>query len=207
MPTLQPEEIGYNARAGRYFYRDTKRFVPNAVIQTLVDREEAALGVRLQGLTRLLAGRKITLQDWQTRFAETLKLSHIRMAALAAGGKEGLTAAHYGAVGFQLRQQYGFLGRFAQAIADGTISEARALQRSRQYARSIRVSFGRSQQLTKGTEGFTQARRTLDAQARHCGDCVRYAALGWTLSEMLPTPGMACACGQQCRCSIFYRKR
>lgn len=199
-------EVVYNPKAGRYVYADTKRFVPEAVIRHLVDTEQQQLGVRLQALTRLLDAQKIDLPEWETRFAQTLKDSHLRMLTLGAGGKDSLTPRHYGAAGYQLGQQYKFLDRFANQISGGTVSTAQAMRRSKQYAASIRVTFGKAQQISRIAEGFNEARRRLDPQAQHCSDCVTYAALGWTWAELLPPAGTNCACSQYCRCSIVYRK-
>lgn len=204
MPT---PEITYNPKAGRYVYADSKRFVPKAVIQHLVATEQQQLGVRLQGVTRLLATGKIDLPTWQTRFADTLKAAHLRLAALAAGGKTGLSPQHYGATGYQLAKQYEYLDRFARQLAAGQVSVAQAMRRSRLYASSAKLTYNRAEQITRQGEGFLEAKRVLDAQAQHCADCLRYSTKGrWVPANQVTLPATACACGQFCKCQIYYRK-
>lgn len=199
-------DIGYSPRAGRYFYTDTKKFVPRAVIENLLEQEQSRLEVRLKSLTRLLADQKIALPDWQAQFAETLKSAHLRMASLAAGGTAGLTSKHYGTIGANLRQQYKYLNGFAQQLASGKISIARALQRSGSYASSIRPSFHAAEKITRSEESFNMGKRLLDSQADHCSDCLGYATDGYVPIDAIVPPGTNCECGQRCRCRVVYQR-
>lgn len=201
------DEIRYNPNAGRYIDAAGK-FVARAKIENLLDQEQAATEVRLKTLTRMLAHRKLSLQQWESQFASTLREAHLKMMLLAVGGQESLTAQIYGAVGYQLRRQYGYLDNFAQQLAAGSITEPRAIQRAASYARSLRSTFSRVEQLARETEGFTEAKRSLDPQARHCASCLRYSTRGaWVPISIVVAPATNCECGQNCRCTIAYRRR
>lgn len=205
MPEIS--EIVYNSNAGRYVYADSRQFVPNAVIDNLLDQEIKRLETRLAATTRLLADDKLTLAEWQTRFATTLRDAHIQIGALASGGKNQMGSQQYGAIGFQLRRQYQYLDGFAQDLQDGKLTAAQALSRSRQYGSSINTTFHRLEQVTRQSEGFNEAKRGLDPQARHCASCPGYSTNGeWRAIDQVVSPGVNCECGQRCRCPISYRR-
>jgi hypothetical protein len=199
--------ITYNPQTGRYVGADG-RFVPASVIANLLDQEQAQTAVRLKALTRLLIDQKITLSDWEQRFAQTLKESNVRALALGAGGKARLTQRHYGSVGYQLQQQYKYLDNFAQQLSGQKLTEAQAIRRSGLYASSVRVTFNRSEQISREAEGFNEARRSLDPQAMHCDSCLVHSTNGlWIPADQVVPAGVDCECGQWCRCTVTYRRR
>ena len=197
--------ITFDNRAGRY--RDEYgRFLAASAIPNLLQQEQQRLAIRLQAVTRLLTADKITLPEWQTRFAQTLKTSHLAIASLAAGGKSNLNSKIYGAVGYQLRDQAKYLNGFAKALSKGELTPNQAIARSALYASSIKVSFGKAQQMARANDGFNQAKRSLDKQSQHCSDCLSYFTRGrWVAIAEVILPGVACLCRQHCRCSIVYR--
>lgn len=197
----------FNPNAQRYV-DEAGRFVADSVIDNLLDQEQQRLVVRLQALTRLLIVQQIPMETWQARFAMTLRDSHLRMTTLAAGGKDQLGFKHYGAAGYQLRNQYEYLSKFAADIAGGNVSVKQALNRSRMYASSIRLTYHRVQQISRADYGFNEAMRVLDPQSRHCDSCLRHATgRRYRPVEQVTPPGVDCECGQQCRCKIYYRRR
>jgi hypothetical protein len=199
--------VSYNPSAGR-FIDSAGKFVAQSVVDNLLEQEQSQLAVRLKALTRLLSDQKISLSDWQLRFADTLKASHLRMLSLGAGGQERLTSRHYGAAGYQLGKQYDYLSNFAQQIHQGEITIKRAIQRAGQYASSIRPTFARAVQLSREAEGFNEAKRSLDPQANHCPSCIGHSTNGrWVPIAQITPVGTNCECGQRCRCSIQYRRR
>lgn len=198
--------IEYNSGSGQYRNLTTKRFVGRLEVMRYVDQEAQRTQTRLQAQMRLLIESKIDLPEWERRMAQTLKDSHIRMATLGAGGKPGLTQRHYGAIGYQLREQYRYLDGFAQDLAAGKLTPKQALYRSGLYANSIKLAFHKSEQITKASEAFRSAKRLLDPQAHHCSSCLGYAALGWQPIEEAVSPGVSCECGQFCKCTIIYSK-
>lgn len=203
----KPQQIAYSSSTGQYRDLSTGRFVRRTEVMKFVDREIERTKVQLQGHTRLLIGDRINMAEWQVRMAETLKASHIRMGALGSGGVENLNSRKYGAIGYQLRQQYEYLSKFSLDVAEGWLTPKQALVRSGLYATSIKLSFNRCEQLTKQEEGFRTARRGLDPQANHCASCINYSTRGqWMPIDQVVLPGVACECGQFCKCPIEFSK-
>ncbi|HYX17070.1 MAG TPA: hypothetical protein VE944_22515 [Nostoc sp.] len=188
-------------------YRDTEtgRFVKVADVTKLIDAEVNRLEVRLKGHARLLAQNKIDIPEFQTRMAQSLKESHLRNAAVGAGGTNQLTPTHYGKVGAQLKKQYKYLHGFGQDLADGKLTPEQAIRRAGSYAKSAKTSFFESEFTSRGKYGF-YAKRLLDAQSRHCASCISYQRLAWTLIQNVIPPGVDCECGGRCRCRLVFRK-
>ncbi len=200
------EEISYNPRAGRYVRSDGK-FVGKEVIRNLVDQEQQQLKVRLQAHTRLMTNQQITLTEWQLRMSESLRDSHLRIGILGAGGQARAQSQHFGAIGYQLRRQYQYVDGFARALYEGKLTREQALRRAGSYADSINTTFHRAEQISREDEGFDEALRSLDPQARHCGSCVEHSTNGeWRPTSQVVPPGTNCACGQHCKCQIYYRR-
>jgi hypothetical protein len=195
----------YRTSTGRYHDPVTGRFVGRAEVLQQTFLEEARLKTRLQGHTRLLLAGKIDLPEWQTRFAQSIKESHLRMSALGAGGKDKLSNAHFGSVGGILRKEYSYLDNFAKGIENGEFSEKYILARAGLYAASTRRSFFKGEQISRAIAGVTLAKRVLDSQSKHCNDCPAYFTPDWTPIENIVVPGEACACGGRCRCTIIYK--
>lgn len=199
-------QVRYDPKAGQYRGSNGK-FVGRDRILSLVNAEVERTEARLAAHTRLLAADKITLGEWEKRFATTLKDSHIRMAVFASGGKENTTRRAYGATGYNLRQQYDRLDGFAHALKDGELTEKGAIARSRLYAKSIKETFYQVEKQVREDEGFTVAKRWLDSQAKHCASCLLYTTKGeWRRVGTVVPPGVACACRAACKCQIAYAK-
>ncbi|MEH1785591.1 MAG: hypothetical protein V7L23_08365 [Nostoc sp.] len=188
-------------------YRDSKtgRFVKVADVMRLIDAEVNRLEVRLKGHARLLASGKIDIAEFQTRMAQSLKESHLRNAAVGAGGVKQFTPTHYGKVGAELKKQYKFLNGFGKDLAEGKLTPDQAIRRAGSYAQSARTSFFEAEFTSMGKVGF-YAKRLLDAQSRHCGACISYQRLTWTLIQNVIPPGVDCECGGRCRCRLVFRK-
>lgn len=197
--------IIYNRANGRYRDSETGQFVPRERVLLEVDREITQAKVRLQGVTRLLASDKLSIDEWQVRMAQTIKDSHLRMSALGAGGTQQLSARHFGYAGQQLRTEYEALVGFAEDLKAGKLTAEQALKRAAMYGESTALSFHRSEQVTKDRDGF-EAKRSLDPGAQHCDSCIGYATDWVSASEIIP-PGTACECRRRCRCIVVYRRR
>lgn len=188
-------------------YRDSEngRFVKVAQVTRFVDEEVNRLEVRLKGHARLLASGKIDTAEFQTRMADSLKESHLRVAAIGAGGTKQFTPTHYGKIGAQLKKQYKFLHGFGQDLAEGKLTAEQAIRRAGSYAQSARTSFFEAEFTSMGKVGF-YAKRLLDAQSKHCESCISYQRLNWTLIQNVIPPGVDCECGGRCRCRLLFRK-
>ena len=193
----------YDRNTGRY--RDERgKFLSQASVQKLVDGRIDKLEASLKRFTRMLNDGSITLDQWQGSVREAIKAAHIQAAIIGHGGKAGMGSAEYGRVGQRLRLEYDFLANFASDLLGGRISAPMALARIGLYAQSVRGSYWLGAEIRQQEQGYSLMRRILDDQAKHCEDCLRYAARGTVPIGSVPLPGQRCACGARCRCSVRY---
>ena len=199
MTTPDITRYRYNNNAQRWVSTTSGRFVSNDEVNGEMRRHQEATFSTLDGLTRQLYGGNITLEQWQLAVASELKDAHLAQSMFAVGGKANMTQANYGRVGGVLADEYRYLSRFAYSIANGTVSEAQALARIRQYGRATQQSYWREFAL----ESRAQFRWQLNP-AEHCGDCVALSAGGPYTADTLPTyPGAGdTACRGNCNCTL-----
>lgn len=196
----------YDRNAGRY--RDERgKFLSKASVEKLVDARIDKLGVSLAGYTRKLVDGSITIDQWQASFREAIKTAHIQAAMIGYGGKEQMGSAEYGRIGQRLRGEYAYLQSFAKDLLDQRISAPMALARAGLYAKSVRGSYWQGSELRQQKQGFSMMRRILDDQAKHCQDCLSYAAAGIVSIGTIPLPGQRCECGARCKCSVRYYRQ
>lgn len=193
----------YDRNTGRY--RDERgKFLSQASVQKLVDGRIDKLEASLKRFTRMLSNGSITLDQWQGSVREAIKAAHIQAAIIGHGGKAGMGSAEYGRVGQRLRLEYDFLANFASDLLGGRVSAPMALARIGLYAQSVRGSYWLGAEIRQQEQGYSLMRRILDDQAKHCEDCLRYAARGTVPIGSVPLPGQRCECGARCRCSVRY---
>ena len=193
----------YDRNTGRY--RDERgKFLSQASVQKLVDGRIDKLEASLKRFTRMLSNGSITLDQWQGSVREAIKAAHIQAAIIGHGGKAGMGSAEYGRVGQRLRLEYDFLANFASDLLGGRVSAPMALARIGLYAQSVRGSYWLGAEIRQQEQGYSLMRRILDDQAKHCEDCLRYAARGVVSIGSVPLPGQRCECGARCRCSVRY---
>ncbi len=196
----------YDRNTGRY--RDEKgKFLSKAAIDALVDGRINKLGVMLKRFTNMLIDGSITLDQWQGSVREAIKAAHIQATIIGHGGRDGMGSAEYGRVGQRLRQEYSYLQDFARDLLEQRSSRAMALARIGLYAESVRGSFWEGSSIRQEQEGYSLMRRILDPQAKHCQDCLDYAARGLVPIGSVPLPGQRCACRARCRCRVEYKRQ
>lgn len=196
----------YDRNTGRY--RDERgKFLSQASVQKLVDGRIDKLEASLKRFTRMLSNGSITLDQWQGSVRAAIKAAHIQAAIIGHGGKAGMGSAEYGRVGQRLRLEYDFLANFASDLLGGRVSAPMALARIGLYAQSVRGSYWLGAEIRQQEQGYSLMRRILDDQAKHCEDCLRYAARGVVSIGSVPLPGQRCECGARCRCSVRYFKQ
>ena len=162
------------------------------------------LGAELRRFTRMLSDGSITLDQWQGSVREALKLVHVQAAIIGNGGRETMSAADWGRIGQRLRVEYAYLQGFANDLLGNRVSIAQSLARIQLYAQSVRGSFWEGTSIRQEKQGYSLMRRILDSQAKHCQDCLDYAARGMVPMGSVPLPGQRCACRANCRCSVKY---
>lgn len=196
--------LSYDRRAGQY--RDDRgQFVGAATVDRELNQLARRLAVRMQAQTRLLIADKLSLPEWQIESARLIKEAHIQAAMMAAGGKDRLSNRHYGTIGAEVKAQYKYLDKFAAKLAAGEMTPAQALRRSALYGKSLKISFAKSAQITRSGDGANAGKRLLDAQAKHCPECIGHQRLDWVPIDDITPPGTNCTCQNNCRCRVIYR--
>ena len=82
----------------------------------------------------------------------------------------------YGRIGQRLRAEYTYLERFARDIVAGRVSVPWLLLVC-SYTLSLYVAATEGTTIRQEKQGYSMMRRVLDAQAKHCSDCIRYASM------------------------------
>jgi hypothetical protein len=126
---------------------------------------------------------------------------------IGGGGRNSMTPVEWGRIGQRLRAEYRYLEVFARDLLAGGISTPMALARIGMYAESVRGSYWEGTSMRQERQGYTLMQRILDGQAKHCQDCLDYAARGIVPIGSLPLPGQRCACRSNCKCRVKYLRQ
>jgi hypothetical protein len=195
---------GYLFSNGRYRNESTGRFVSRADINGLLDSQIQSAESRLQGLATAFYEGKIAPAVFVEQVCSEERRLALQNSALAKGGFDRLD---YGRAGQMLRGEYQRIIGTARDVQDGKISLPQLLQRMKSYAGDARVLYFQTKrnQPRQAAEGMTRIqRRMLAADAQHCAECEQYYSDGWTLDAV--SPGEACSCRGNCRCSLIERE-
>lgn len=200
-PRQLTAEFSYDARTQRYRNDTSGRFVAWREVRAQVDRVIDSGANRMQALTERLVRGELTVADWMRAMGGEIKTQHLLAAVTARGGWEQMSPSDFGRLGAKLRNEYGYLRRFAEQIARGEIPlDGRVVARSRLYAHAARVEY---EQIRREAGIYTHERRVLHA-SESCEDCVEYAARGWRPIGTLPPIGDS-RCGVNCRCTFEFK--
>lgn len=194
----------FNVAAQRYMRAGKAGFVARHHILSLLERV-------LDGQERTINAATISALDgelapsvWLARTKALIKDRYLQAAALGAGGWDRLTQTDYGRIGAKLRVQYQYLQGFAEEIAEGTVSQAQALNRIRMYLGGAYAEFYvvERDRLPLPPVGKAWWERRILGVAEHCEDCIEYAEMGWQPAGVLPVPTQMSRCGGNCRCEL-----
>ena len=203
--------VNFDSRVKRYRYIDTGQFLSKeaalSITKRFIEREKN----NLIGLADRLESGEIDLVQFQIKATEHLKHIHVSQAVLGADGSHHLTSNDFLWIGRNLKKQYysgiGEDGKrygiknLSIEIDNGTVSPARLRQRLAMYADSGQAAYWQMKR-TRATDTPYEV-RVLDPGARHCDNCIEYAARGPQPIGELPLPSVACACKTRCRCSLL----
>lgn len=194
------DRFTFDPRTRRYRNVRTGRLVSGATVDDLSRKSINRISRRFYNLSSDLFANRISLGDWERTVARELKRLHIQQYKLGVGD---MTQRDYGILGARLRQEYRFLRNFSTEIAFGRLSESQIRARLNQYVNATWGSYQRGKR-----EGFTRAgirweKRLLNSRIP-CGDCPRYASMGWVPVGYLPNISQACECGSNCKCTFVY---
>src|SRR5262245_15904303 len=117
------------------------RFVPRADIRKAIDDAIAATARRLTTLADELRTGAITGDRWLDEMQASVKDGHRYNGAAAGGGWAQLTDTDLARVSRLVRDQYGYLDRFARQIDGGLVLDGRFRSRVQLYAEAGRGTF------------------------------------------------------------------
>lgn len=167
----------YSRSARRFRDADTGRFVSAQAVVDLRDGFQERRRADLDVLTRRLADREMTVQDWERGVTQAIRGLHTAQYALGRGGLNAMTDADYTRADEMVEHQRGYLRAFAEDVAAGNLSEAQIAARSKLY-------------------------HAASTTAHEAG-----RASSWGVAPPnLPGDGST-PCKSNCRCSIAYREK
>jgi hypothetical protein len=147
------------------------------------------------------ANGQIDSEEWGDRAAAEALTLHSQAFVLGRGGLEQMEDSDRALLSKILTFHQYKLSEFQDALEN--LSQLQAMNRLRLYVSSATGSFWAGYEQAQIAAGFTHSQRRLGA-AESCEDCRRYEAMGRREIGLLPVPGVACACGGNCRCRIEY---
>ena len=150
---------------------------------------------------------------WKLGFWLLLKGLFVSLAMIAAAGT--LVGADFEAVQILLLIQLGYLDRFAQQVADGTVSAAEAGRRMKMYVNSARSAFWTVLDRKMEEAGYTEERWFAIGDRNTCSPCNEADGMGWQPIGTFGVPGSGyvlldptteCSGLTACRCRKTYRR-
>ena len=184
-------------------YRDERgRFVSSTTVRRELDRylsnDDPA-----KALAQGLRNRELSLADWEIAMRRHIKTTHLNSIALERGGYANMTPADYGRAGQIVREQYGYLKRFAGQIASGEQRLDGTLDRRAQlYTQAGRETFYRSKH-ANFREGVAMVRSIKNARDS-CRECIDLHGKWFRVGDpAYKLPGER-ICTKNCRCSEEY---
>jgi len=123
----------WDINARRYRDAESGKFISEAKVraarQDIIDRST----VLVDALSAQLDAGEIDVETWTLRMREVIKTTTIAQYVLGRGGRNVMKASDWGRIGYRLREQYGFLQRFAEQVDVGQLSPAQIADRARMY--------------------------------------------------------------------------
>ena len=223
MRRQQPTPYYWDPSIARYRNAETGRLVSRRVIEGYVTESIAAassapavvsqgvISAGVDNYANLAAAGLVTPEQFVDLMKGEVKREYIRQYLLGIGGLDQMTPADWGSIGGMLKEQYGYLNGFADALATGQLTEGQITNRARMYVNSAREAFNRADWRAHIKAGYDEVRWVLNAQAENCPDCIELDAMGWQKIEDDPFdgcyPGSGCTvCLTACQCGLDYRK-
>jgi len=191
----------------RYRYRSGRAVSP-ARVRSAFEARQNSTAKHMDKLARQLAQGKLTPAGYEEAMRRAIKMGYIQGAILGGGGRERVTKGDWGAIGNQLRSEYGHLRKLVAEAGD--LSEGRLAQRSKYYAGAnmgnarISVSIRSARR-----DGHNEKRRFGPGDGHSCTTCLDEIAMGWV---PIDDPGFLLGhrggteCGSNDRCDIETRR-
>lgn len=200
-PRKQRSAFVWDTAASR-FRRRSGQFVGRPVVIRAFEFALARTSREVRTASLALRAGTISLRDWQSVVAVSLKDAHLYAALIARGGR--LDSVDLGRVGQLVRERYQFLGQFAADIASGKQPlDGRFLLRSQNYvlhSRQSRVNAERVEM--RDVQGMLFEQNVLSA-AESCAGCEAASNAGRVPIGTLSPPGTR-DCLAACKCELVY---
>jgi hypothetical protein len=133
----------YSVERHRYLY-PSGRAVPVSRVTRLRNDFIAGRQPGAVELARQLAAGEASVAQWEREVRALVKRVYIAEYALGAGGRDMMTRRDHGRIGGLLANQYRFLRGFAEAVADGALSERQIADRTTLYLESATQAYERA---------------------------------------------------------------
>lgn len=201
MPASTRPAYRWDNAAGRY--RSARgTFLSPKTIRKALDSAIERGDLTARALAVQLQNREVTLREWEAGMRGLVKSSHLAAAAAAKGGWAQMNPASYGVIGRRLRDQYGYLSKFASELAAGLPLDGRMVSRAELYIEAARAAYHTIERREMAARGMSRERNVL-APADHCDGCLQADAIGWVPLGTLPPIGSR-DCRTRCKCTIEY---
>lgn len=188
--------------SGRYRDSRTGRFVPAVNVRRELDRYLDA-DDPAKALAKALRGRSLSVADWELAMRRHIKNVHLNAIALERGGWANMRPSDYGRAGQIIREQYGYLHKFANEIAagnqrlDGTLS-----QRARLYSQAGRNTWYKSHEANMTAKATHQ--QSVRGKRDSCWQCIELDGKVFKIGDpSFPLPGRR-VCNHNCGCHLRY---
>jgi hypothetical protein len=194
------DEFNFDPRMLRYRNKTTGQLVGLEKIKSLsrsLINQRTRYAISLTD--RLLSG-SLSVGEWETEIAKSLKTLHIQQYKLSAGQ---MSQRDYGIVGNKLRNEYRFLRNFSLEIAAGRLTDAQIRNRVRQYYNATWGTFERGRRESNKNAGARWEKRELNSRVP-CAQCPGYSSVGWVPVGFLPDIGRDCDCRSNCKCTFVF---
>jgi len=191
----------WDARLHNYVDIATGRMVKRTLVHDLLRTVIAGAETRIGELGRLYAEEALTGRQFYELMAREVKLVTNTATALAQGGWQNVTPAQWGANGYRLRDEYGNLREFVEAVARGELSPAQIAARAKLYANTAYGRFWELEQAAQQARGATRMKLLTVGDDRVCEICVAEARRGWQPIGTWHVP-----LHPGCRCNEVYQE-
>jgi hypothetical protein len=195
----------WNERSARFRDVKTGRYISQSRVTAALNDVIDAAAAEMKAASVGLQTGQITLAQWQLVMEANIKNMHLASASMAKGGWNQLTQADFGRIGSIIKQEYGFLRKFALEISSGKQPlNGTFLQRAQEYMRAGKVTYYEvlKREKEKRLEVYVRnARHARDS----CPLCIEQERLGYVRTDdpRLIPPGRR-TCRGYCKCEWIF---
>ncbi len=193
-----PEPFSFTFDTGSARYRNTAtgRYVSNAQVTGLRDAFADRVMTRTDSIVSRLVSGDNTIADFESAMRQHVRDVHLAEYTLGRGGRAVMTQADYGRTGYYLRDQYGYLRKFRDEIAAGTLTDEQIKARARLYTEDAIGAFERGRKAAFDLAGIAYVKYVTAGDERVCPTCSPDSGKIFLLREVPAIPRHT-----RCRCT------